>query len=105
MGLFDLLKPSGETAGRTASALDAARADAPDDSAFGRLVATLLGTGIDGRGPLRSASAVAEAARRRASGDDEAVDRIVRLHVVGATVGGFVTGLGGFVTMPVALPV
>ncbi len=29
----------------------------------------------------------------------------MRLHVVGGVVGGFVTGLGGFVTMPVALPV
>ena len=47
----------------------------------------------------------AEAARRRTSDPEEGVERVVRLHVVGGAVGGFVTGLGGFVTMPVALPV
>lgn len=105
MGLFDLLKPSGEEAERVASALDAARDNAPDDSAFGRLVQTLLSAGIDGRGPLRPATAIADAARRRTSDPEEAVERIVRLHFLGGAVGGFATGLGGFVTMPVALPV
>ena len=105
MGLFDLLKPSGEEAERVASALEAARDNAPDDSAIGRLVQMLLATGLDGRGPLRSATAIAEAARRRTSDPGEAVDRVIRLHVVGGVVGGFATGLGGFVTMPVALPV
>lgn len=105
MGLFDLLKPSGQEAERVASALDAARDNAPDDSALGRLVQMLLSAGLDGRGPLRSAPAIADAARRRTSDPDEAVERIARLHVVGGAVGGFATGLGGFVTMPVALPV
>jgi hypothetical protein len=105
MGLFDLLRPGREEAQRAASALDAARANAPDDSAVARLVQALLDAGLDGRGPLRPASAIADAARRRSSGPDEAVERIVRLHVAGGVVGGFVTGLGGFVTMPVALPV
>jgi hypothetical protein len=105
MGLFDLLKPSGREAENAASALEAARDNAPDDSAIGRLVQMLLATGLDGRGPLRSARAVAQSAGRRTSDPEEAVARVVRLHVTGAAVGGFATGLGGFVTMPVALPV
>jgi hypothetical protein len=105
MGLFDLLKPSGEEAERTASALAAARENAPDDTAMGRLVRMLLASGLDGRGPLRGAQATAEAARRRTSDTGEALERVVRLHTLGGAVGGFVTGLGGFVTMPVALPV
>ena len=105
MGLFDLLRPGRDESERTASALEAARANAPDDSAIGRLVQVFMDAGLDGRGPLRSATSIAEAARRRTSDPEEGVDRVVRLHVVGGAVGGFVTGLGGFVTMPVALPV
>jgi EcsC protein family len=105
MGLFDLLRPGREEAQHAASALDAARANAPDDSAIGRLVQVLMDAGLDGRGPLRPASSIADAARRRTSDPEEAVERVVRMHVVGGAVGGFVTGLGGFVTMPVALPV
>jgi hypothetical protein len=105
MGLFDLLQPGREESQRTASALEAARNNEPDDSAIGRLVQVFLDTGLDGRGPLRPATSIADAARRRSSDPDEAVERIVRLHFVGGVVGGFVTGLGGFVTMPVAVPV
>jgi hypothetical protein len=105
MGLFDLLRPGREESQRTASALDAARDNEPEDSAIGRVVQMLTDTGLDGRGPLRPARSVADAAGRRTSDPEEAVERVVRLHVVGGAVGGFVTGLGGFVTMPVALPV
>jgi hypothetical protein len=105
MGLFDLLRPGREESQRTASALEAARGNAPDDTAIGRVVQMLMDAGLDGRGPLRPATSIAEAARRRTGYPEEAVERIVRLHVVGAAAGGFVTGLGGFVTMPVALPV
>jgi hypothetical protein len=105
MGLFDLLRPGRDESERTASALEAARVNAPDDSAIGRLVQVFMDAGLDGRGPLRSATSIAEAARRRTSDPEEGVDRVVRLHVVGGAIGGFVTGLGGFVTMPVALPV
>jgi hypothetical protein len=105
MGLFDLLRPGREESQRAASALEAARTNAPDDSSIGRLVQVLLDAGLDGRGPLRPARSIAEAAQRRTSGPEEAVERIIRLHVTGGVVGGFVTGLGGFATMPVALPV
>src|SRR5687768_9023489 len=105
MGLFDLLRPGRAESERTASALEAARDNAPDDSAVGRVVQMFMDAGLDGRGPLRPATSIADAARRRTADPEDAVERIVRLHVVGGVVGGFVTGLGGFVTMPVALPV
>lgn len=68
------------------------------------LAQRLLDVGIDGRGPFRSAHAVADAARDGARSDEGAITSIVRTHAVEAGVGGFVTGLGGFVTMPIALP-
>jgi hypothetical protein len=105
MGLFDLLRPGREESQQTASALEAARDNAPDDSAIGRVVQMLMDAGLDGRGPLRPATSIADAARRRTADPEEAVERIVRMHFVGGVVGGFVTGLGGFVTMPVAVPV
>lgn len=105
MGLFDLLRPGREESQQTASALEAARGNAPDDTAIGRVVQMLMDVGLDGRGPLRSATSIAESARRRTGYPEEAVERVVRLHVAGGAVGGFVTGLGGFVTMPVAVPV
>ena len=36
---------------------------------------------------------------------EEAIERLVRDHVALGAVGGFVTGVGGYVTLPVALPV
>ncbi|NHA66808.1 EcsC family protein [Phycicoccus sp. CMS6Z-2] len=70
-----------------------------------RVVDTILDLGIDGKGPFASAATVADKALRSAGGDvEKAVDAVVRSHTVGAAVEGFVTGLGGFVTLPVALP-
>lgn len=68
------------------------------------LVERLLDTGIEGRGPFASAQKVADSALRGASGADAAIDRVVRTHLAYGGAGGFLTGLGGFVTMPVALP-
>jgi len=64
----------------------------------------LLRSGIDGVGPLHSASEVATAVGTATVSDDAAIDRIVRDHVRLAASEGFVTGLGGFLTLPVALP-
>jgi hypothetical protein len=69
-----------------------------------QLVQRLVDSGIDGVGPLGAARDVAEAARTKARGADAAVDDVVRTHTRLVAAGGFVTGLGGFVTMPVALP-
>ena len=68
------------------------------------LVERLLDTGIDGRGPLDSAQRVADSARSGTPDSEAAIDRVVRNHLAIGGAGGFLTGMGGFVTMTVALP-
>lgn len=68
------------------------------------LVEKVLDIGIDGRGPFASAVEMARNAQGSTSSHKGAVDAIVRRHLATGAVGGFVTGLGGFVTMPIALP-
>jgi hypothetical protein len=70
-----------------------------------RVVERLMDFGIDGRGPVDSAQLVADKARAAHPEAGGAIDAVVRQHVKMAAAGGFVTGLGGFVTLPVALPV
>src|SRR4051794_156946 len=105
MGWLDLLRPESKEADASASALDAARERRPDDGAISGLVQVLIDTGLDGRGPIRSSQYVTDAALRRTSDADEAIERVVRSHVLRAGAFGFVTGVGGFVTLPIALPV
>lgn len=70
-----------------------------------QLVTRLVDAGIDGIGPLDPAAAVATKALAERGGDVEAaIDDVVALHTKLAAAGGFVTGLGGFITLPVALP-
>ena len=70
-----------------------------------RLIERLLDVGIDGRGPFDSAEKVAETALKHARGDVEQAIKIIRRdHRQLGAVGGFVTGLGGFFTMPISLP-
>lgn len=69
-----------------------------------RLVERLLDVGIDGRGRFEPAQAVADSALSDQGDVDRALDTVVRKHLKLAAAGGFVTGLGGFVTLPVALP-
>ena len=68
------------------------------------LVDRLLDIGIDGAGRFDSADKVASVASGEHPEPDRAVDAIVGAHLKLAAAGGFVTGLGGLVTMPVALP-
>jgi hypothetical protein len=72
--------------------------------AAGDLVRRLVDLGIDGRGPLPAAGDAAASARRRHPRTEDAVAALVASATRSAAVGGFVTGLGGFVTLPVALP-
>jgi hypothetical protein len=74
-------------------------------AAAARFVERLLDVGIDGRGPVDSAQAVADKARATSAGADSAIDMVVRQHTKMAVAGGFVTGVGGLITLPVALPV
>jgi hypothetical protein len=101
MGLLDRLKPRGA---EERPALEAARDRPPDEGAVARMVQVLLDTGLDGKGPIKSARRVADDARRRSSGSEAAVAKVARAHLVKGGVGGFVTGVGGFITMPIALP-
>lgn len=105
MGVFDLLRPSKETVATTKSALAAAKEQQPDDSTIGKVVAKILNVGLDGTGPISSAKEVAAAALAENPSVPSAVGSVARRHVRNAGVGGFLTGLGGFVTMPVAIPV
>jgi hypothetical protein len=74
-------------------------------AAASRLVDRLLDVGIDGKGPFDSAHTVAADALAKAGGDREQAIAVVRReHRRLGGAGGFVTGLGGFFTMPVSLP-
>lgn len=105
MGLFDRFRSGGDEVAVTRSALEAAQDAEADDSAVSRLVQMLLDVGIDGKGPFDSAAEVAAEALREEGSVEAAVTKVARKHLLGGAAGGFVTGLGGFVTMPVAMPV
>jgi hypothetical protein len=70
-----------------------------------QIVSKILSVGIDGLGPVKGAVEVAEEALSSARGDVEAaIDKLIRTHVRLAGTNGFVTGLGGFATMPISVP-
>lgn len=109
MGLLDRAGRAKDAVKDTRTALERAGDDPDDEGVLGqqavRVVDAILDLGIDGKGPFAPASVVADKALRSADGDvEKAVDAIVRSHTVQAAAEGFVTGLGGFVTLPVALP-
>jgi hypothetical protein len=91
-----------------ASALERAGAGPEDHGALGnsavRMIENVLDLGIDGRGPFHSAQQVADVARSERADAEQAVDAIVHQHLKLGAAGGFVTGIGGFVLLPVALP-
>lgn len=69
-----------------------------------KLVDSLLTYGIDGFGPLNSASDSAEDALAKSPDAELAIRSLIRIHVALAGAQGFVTNLGGIITLPVALP-
>lgn len=92
------------------TALEQAQEGRRDEGVLGnqstRLVQNILDLGVDGKGFFDSAGYVADQALQAHGGDvDAAVDAIVRSHVIKGGASGFVTSLGGFITLPVALPV
>ncbi len=69
------------------------------------LVGKLMDVGIDGLGPLDSVAEIVENALAEKKGDAEkAITDIVRSHIKLGAAGGFVTGIGGFVTMVASMP-
>ncbi len=108
MGIFGFGDGDGQKDGKAAPGKALERAEQKQTGVSGlvvNLVQPLLDVGIDGKGPLPSAQKVADAARLKSGTVEEAVDRVVRTHLALAGSGGFLTGLGGFVTLPLALPV
>jgi hypothetical protein len=69
-----------------------------------RMVERLMDVGIDGKGRYDSAQHVADIAIAEHSETERAIDAIVRRHMLLGAAAGFITGLGGFVTMLIALP-
>ncbi|QGF22907.1 hypothetical protein [Raineyella fluvialis] len=60
---------------------------------------------LDGTLAFTSAGRMAARAGGRARHPEAAIATVVRRHANGVAVGGFLTGLGGFLTLLVALPV
>lgn len=93
----------------TRSALEQAADPRPQQDFLGgkaaRWVENLLDIGIDGKGPFDSAATVASRALAKSGGNvEEAVDKVVSSHLRLGAGGGFVTSIGGFITLPVSLP-
>ena len=107
MGIKDIFTSGRSEARKTRAALDAASNEPnADPGAIDRLVEMLVDAGLEGRGPLSSARELADAALAKNGGDvEQAIAALARSTTVKGAIGGFVTGLGGFVTMPVSLPV
>lgn len=105
MRLLDIFRPKKQDVTAARSALEEARDPNADSSAITRLIERFLSVGLNGRRPYPGSVAIAEKALRAEHGDTEAaIERLIRTHTASGAVGGFVTSLGGFVTMPVAVP-
>lgn len=104
MGLFlgrDKKNTKAEKAAREAAFGDPQKVD---DDMVTKFIQQLLEVGIDGRGPLKSAVQLADKARAKHKNTEDAVDEVAGDALKALAAGGFVTGLGGFITLPVALP-
>lgn len=111
MGIFSTLRRDDSATSMARDAMhEARRGSASDRSGSGgaidRMVDTVRDIGLDGKLTYSSAAEVARRAQRgRARRRPElAVRRIIRSHRRGVTAGGFLTGLGGVVTLPLLLP-
>lgn len=100
MALFRRSKSDSDGAGAAADAADESRLS----QTATQLVRRLVDLGIDGAGPLSPAAEAAESVRRKHPDVEDAIGALVSGATRSAAVGGFVTGLGGFITLPVALP-
>ena len=106
MGITDRFAAGRSEAHKTKAALEAANDPQGDPGHIDRLVEMLIDAGLKGLGPISSAREVAEEALLKVDGDrEQAIARLARATTVTGSIGGFVTGIGGFVTMPVSLPV
>lgn len=91
MGVFGTI--SGQVAKRVAP------------SAGGSTVRSILERAIDGAGPIPGAIRSGDAAMRKAGGDaDAAIDALISQHVKLAGTQGFLTNVGGVITMAATIP-
>src|SRR5699024_9496906 len=108
MGIFSMLRRDDAARSTAREAMREARrgADAPQGGALERAVTMIGDMGRDGKLAYSSAAEIARHAQRGRGRRRPRVAerRIVRRHRRGVTAGGFLTGLGGFLTLPVLLP-
>lgn len=109
MGIFGMLRRDDAARTTAREAMKEARTEkvgAEPTSAVQRMIDTVRDIGLDGKLTYSSAAQVARRAQRgRARKHPErAVRHIIRSHRRGVTAAGFLTGLGGVVTLPVLLP-
>ncbi|SDK42216.1 EcsC protein family protein [Lentzea albidocapillata subsp. violacea] len=64
----------------------------------------LLRAGVDGFGPFKSAREAASDALVKKGDETDAIKHLVRTHVALAGAQGFLTNLGGLITLPISLP-
>ncbi|MGL4831259.1 MAG: EcsC family protein [Propionibacteriaceae bacterium] len=86
------------------SALEEARDPENNPGATQKLVQQILNIGIDGKAGYPGAVEMAEKQLAKAKSREDAEDRIVLSAIRSSTGLGFITNLGGFVTMPIAIP-
>lgn len=109
MGIFGMLRRDDAAKSTARQAMKEARTEkigAGPGSAVQRMIDTVRDIGLDGKLTYSSAAEVARKAQRgRArTRPEKAVRRIIRSHRRSVTAAGFLTGLGGVITLPVLLP-
>lgn len=98
MGLF----------GRKDDAVDKSEPTADEGGVTARtantIVAKLMDYGFDGVGPLDSVEKVVAEYSKKYPDPEKAITKVIRAHFRLVASGGFVTGVGGLFTLPVAIP-
>jgi hypothetical protein len=75
-----------------------------NDSPQAQLLNWIADVGIDGFGILQSAEQVAEDHRSQTKSVEDAINSVILWRTTHAAGTGFVTGLGGIATLPIAIP-
>lgn len=68
------------------------------------LVSKITNAAIEGLGPMEPAEKLAEDYMKKYYDEDECVEKLIRTQCAKDTINGFITGLGGLITLPIALP-
>lgn len=68
------------------------------------LAEKILSVGVNGAGPWKGSIPTAEEHLRQHGDVEKAIDRLIATHVRITAATGFATGVGGLITLPVAIP-